>query len=297
MQNPTFVKIKNYVQSKRIHIAVVAGVLIIGTSVYGISKKDSLFITHVDNSKKLITLQGVIELDSDSDGLLDWEESLWGTDPKNADTNGDGVSDGDEIGARKSELGLNIDENAELNETERFSREFFATIVSLSQQGLLNEKSLANLSNTISDQIVVGDYPDAYTSGELTINPSFDATIAYTDDLATLFKKMERTTNIGIELLMTSELLSNKTARQNDLFKLSQKYKEFAKDAIEISVPKKMENMHLQLVNNLYNLGVSIERLSEVIDNPLVGLQGIAGYTKYSAEFVTITTKIRDSII
>src|SRR3989338_10627373 len=104
MQNQTFVKIKNYIQSKRIYIAVVVGALIIGTSANGISKKDSLFITHADNSKKLITLQGVIELDTDSDGLLDWEESLCGTDPKNADTNGDGVSDGDEISSRKSKL-------------------------------------------------------------------------------------------------------------------------------------------------------------------------------------------------
>jgi len=35
--------------------------------------------------------------DSDNDGLKDWEEVLWKTDPKNPDTDGDGTPDGEEI--------------------------------------------------------------------------------------------------------------------------------------------------------------------------------------------------------
>ena len=38
------------------------------------------------------------DADSDEDGLTDWEEIfLWGTDPNHADTDGDGIGDGDEI--------------------------------------------------------------------------------------------------------------------------------------------------------------------------------------------------------
>jgi len=35
--------------------------------------------------------------DSDNDGLLDWEEKLFGTDPQNPDSNGDGTLDGEEF--------------------------------------------------------------------------------------------------------------------------------------------------------------------------------------------------------
>jgi hypothetical protein len=35
--------------------------------------------------------------DSDSDGLNDWEEQLWGTDPESPDTDGDGTEDGREV--------------------------------------------------------------------------------------------------------------------------------------------------------------------------------------------------------
>ncbi len=35
--------------------------------------------------------------DTDKDGLKDWEEALWKTDPSNPDTDGDGSSDGEEV--------------------------------------------------------------------------------------------------------------------------------------------------------------------------------------------------------
>ncbi|NOY35390.1 MAG: hypothetical protein GXP44_00460 [bacterium] len=35
--------------------------------------------------------------DSDNDGLKDWEEVLWKTDPQNPDTDGDGTKDGEEV--------------------------------------------------------------------------------------------------------------------------------------------------------------------------------------------------------
>jgi len=37
------------------------------------------------------------ENDQDADGLLDWEEELWRTDPQNEDTDGDGTLDGVEV--------------------------------------------------------------------------------------------------------------------------------------------------------------------------------------------------------
>ena len=43
------------------------------------------------------TAQKTVTLDSDRDGLKDWEELLWKTDKTNADTDGDGTSHGEEL--------------------------------------------------------------------------------------------------------------------------------------------------------------------------------------------------------
>ncbi len=48
---------------------------------------------------RLETNTGVVFPDTDSDGLTDPEEHLYGTDRNNPDTDGDGVNDGDEVAA------------------------------------------------------------------------------------------------------------------------------------------------------------------------------------------------------
>lgn len=47
-------------------------------------------------NKNTITT-GEANKDSDGDGLMDWEEKIYGTDPQNPDTDGDGHLDGEEI--------------------------------------------------------------------------------------------------------------------------------------------------------------------------------------------------------
>ncbi|OGD66657.1 hypothetical protein A2Z61_00915, partial [Candidatus Campbellbacteria bacterium RIFCSPLOWO2_02_35_12] len=42
-------------------------------------------------------IKNIAEKDSDRDGLKDWEEALWGSDPHNPDTDGDRTPDGEEV--------------------------------------------------------------------------------------------------------------------------------------------------------------------------------------------------------
>lgn len=45
-----------------------------------------------------------LDRDDDADGLKNWQEALWRTDPKNPDTDGDGTNDGSEIRAGRNPL-------------------------------------------------------------------------------------------------------------------------------------------------------------------------------------------------
>ncbi len=48
-------------------------------------------------AKKNFSRQFDFRKDSDNDGLKDWEEALWKTDPQNQDSDGDGTPDGKEV--------------------------------------------------------------------------------------------------------------------------------------------------------------------------------------------------------
>lgn len=74
-------------------IAIIAGtILIVGGAIFVLkySDKDSLLSKTTKFSQEDLK-------DSDNDGLKDWEEELYHTNPRNPDTDGDGYLDGEEV--------------------------------------------------------------------------------------------------------------------------------------------------------------------------------------------------------
>ncbi len=78
----------------RILIASILGVVLLALVAY--TQRPNLQTPFTNNTPSITassTEKIVYDLDSDADGLKDWEETLWGTDPKNPDTDGDGIDD------------------------------------------------------------------------------------------------------------------------------------------------------------------------------------------------------------
>lgn len=84
--------------SRKISILVVAFVLVVGISIGGYLVLQSRF-SKANQLEELMLGLGDREItnDHDYDGLADWEEELYGTDPNNPDTDGDGYLDGEEV--------------------------------------------------------------------------------------------------------------------------------------------------------------------------------------------------------
>src|SRR3989344_1761050 len=57
-----------------------------------------------ETAMALETQKEALAKDSDNDGLKDWEEVLWKTDTHQADTDGDGTNDKDEVAASRNPL-------------------------------------------------------------------------------------------------------------------------------------------------------------------------------------------------
>ena len=73
-----------------ITIAVAFAVIVI-TGAWFLSKPGGASLANAESTEALLKSYAI--QDTDGDGLPDWEESLYGTDPKKADTDGDGIGD------------------------------------------------------------------------------------------------------------------------------------------------------------------------------------------------------------
>src|SRR3989344_1932573 len=123
------------------------------------------------------TLESFVNKDTDGDGILDWEENLWGTDPLKKDTNDDGTGDDVEVAKMKAAQGmsvngkinLDVESSETLTETDKFSRELFSTIATLSQAGEINQETVEKLSNSLVEQIKAPSVQKVFLMSDLKI--------------------------------------------------------------------------------------------------------------------------------
>jgi len=102
--------------------------------------------------------------DSDNDGLPDWQEELYGTDPNNPDTDGDGYSDSQEVELSRNPYPLPLGEKYNIT------------------QKILNEEAIQNVLLSYLSQGV--EYLEAYPEGidssimeemiERSVNENYD---------------------------------------------------------------------------------------------------------------------------
>ncbi|MCX6754124.1 MAG: hypothetical protein NTV03_03670 [Candidatus Nomurabacteria bacterium] len=143
---------KNYLPSKKFQAIILIIIVFIALffTVKGIvSLIKSKKLTSKEPAK--ITVGEVIQKDSNSNGIPDWEEYLWGLDP-----NKNGPENKEFIMAKKKTLaenngGLSGDPSQTITDNDLLSQEFFATIVSLQQTGSLNDESMSAITNAIGN--------------------------------------------------------------------------------------------------------------------------------------------------
>jgi len=290
---------KKYLPSKKfIYTAIVVlvvGLILLVTFNMFFSKKS--FFSSKNNTGKLETDMlyplNLVQKDSDGDGVPDWQESLWGTNPKNPATF-DGVSDLKYIENKKKELKINPDnpDDSNLTETEKFAREFFSTYVAMKTSGQADKDAINNFSNALGQKIVDPTVVDQYSESDLKIDNSNDGAgdpKKYYSEVKKLFDNY-RSTGMGDELnIVNTELTTDGKTSQDfssKLLNISQYYRDFSSKLIKISVPKDLSEDHLKFANFGNDLSVSVGNMAKISTDPIVGLSGISQYQNYSDEFI-----------
>lgn len=219
-------------------------------------------------------------IDRDSDGLLDWQESLYGSDSLNSDTDGDGTNDGDEIKdgrdprisgpndslVRMSDLintEFDVEDYTPGSLTDNLSVNFFGNYLKL--------KGENNLTQETGQQLIDQTINQVTTNTSLQNKYQISNLKSVTSDKETLTKYGNDFALIYLNYVNQLKII-NSTDDNQYLELVANKYQEFAKDLASMNVPSVALNVHVQIINKINNVGVLTSELKRYGEDPVKGL-------------------------
>lgn len=291
----------------KIVLSIIVAIFIVGLTIYKISPpKYATLSKNATPTPAQQIVTSITEKDSDSDGLKDWEESLWGTDPKNPDTDGDGTLDGEEVKLNRNPLipntapagqapndkidsvAANLENQktntatADLTATDRFAQDLFAKYMSLKQQGQpLDEQSKEALVNSVLNDTPVPVYKTFELKDIKTVNTGDKTVIKdYGNSIGvSIAKNSPKNSENELDILRTA-LVDDNPDELTKLDPIIDGYKGIIKDLLALPAPQSLASNHLSLLNSIGVIEQSIEAMKNGYKDPIGVLAIMNDYLK-----------------
>ena len=268
-------------------------VLLIGTA-YVSSGPSFLSAKSVGAESTHDLLVSYASKDTDSDGLPDWQEALYGTDPNNAHSVNASVTDGQAVAqglvAPKFRNATSTPADASSipgpdagpqTLTDQFGKELFGQYLKARGQGQPTSADVAafveqGVAQLKQNQVI----PDTFNQGQIKVSGTGpDALLSYAASAEAVFIK----TNIDSD--KTDLDYFSDAVNKGDTRALA-KVKQFAQgDAasarglMNISAPRELATSHLKLANALMRVSQSLTDMSLLSTDPLRAMLGMATYS------------------
>jgi hypothetical protein len=294
----------------RIGGALFVALLFIGAA-YAFSGP-SIFSGNTVNAESTAdVLKAYAAKDSDNDGLPDWEEALYGTDPKKAISNSFGILDGEAVqkglltpqtlknqlpkaDTSADNITLPGVDPAAGSVTEQFSQEFLQAYTAASSDGktlsasdtqALISKLLANIE-TRSAKIYASNYTQIslHTSTSVTV-------LQYADAVEQILRKDDLPKDASDPVAIMNALVVNQdeTARPK-LKTISTTYSQLTKDLLATPVPPTLVAQHLELIQ-------AFDTLSKVTGSVVVYEKDPVGVLSSLSAFQPAATKMQQGLV
>ena len=252
------------------------------------------------------TLGDIINKDTDGDGILDWEENLWGTSPTEKETT-PGTLDSvaiEELKAQKVERaeleeGFENPDTENLTQTERFSRELFSTISALSQNGPLDQATVDELGNALAEKINNPSVQKVFLLSDLKIiqDDGYQSIKNYDDTLNSIYQKypVERTVMDVLQDFVADEENVD-TAVLLELDPINVRVQGIIEDMTRMDVPQSLARLHLDVINGLQRLSENIDNIKFFDTDVIIALGAISQYETNTDFLVEVMTDLTDAI-
>lgn len=277
--------------------ALFAAALIIGAYVIA---RDTGSPSTVEASAESDLLEKLAARDADNDGLRDWEEALYGTNPQVADTRKLGMTDGEAVAkglivpispaaltsasSTPSTIDPSLPVPAEGTVTRALAESFvtkYFEAVDRSSNGSLSQAELRALSDSIlgelSDAIVPA--PDFRTRNTIKVSGSGpDALRTYAVTAEGVFRA-HRTSATDVDINYLKKLLEDGDQSAIPyLVSIAKGYQDTAAGLAAISVPNEMIEGHLALINSMARLSKIVTDFTRTESDPFATLLALRQY-------------------
>ncbi len=237
------------------------------------------------------------ELDTDGDGLKNWEEMLWGFDPNNPDTDGDGISDATEKQeaqntalTRQQEFAKLIDPTDDpnwesLSYTEQVSGLLLSNYLALKQSGqpLSKDDALAIVQSIPAYDPPEQTAPRVYSLSDVRASAQSDekALREYGNDVGALLSVPEGD-EVKNELIVLVSFMQtgDETTFLRDLKEVIAQYDYVLAGLLQISVPKNIVSAHLGIINALSLVRSTVNDFHSFTEDPLLALSVFTTYNE-----------------
>ncbi len=245
--------------------------------------------------------------DTDTDGLPDWQEALYGTDPNNPHSVNQAVTDGEAVaqGLVKPKFanatttpvdaasvpGTAVEDNTV---TGSFARTLFGQYL-LQHQGKnpTPEEIATFVEQGVADFNATHAIPNSFNQGQVRVSGTGpDALMAYAASAEAVFAKNAAKTDKNEVEYLSDAILKNDPVAVAQLSKIGASYSATAKAYIAISAPKELAAPHLALANALAHVGSDITDMANISKDPLRGYVGLANYGNDGPALLTALTAL-----
>ena len=276
-------KTSSKLPSKKFVIAVLVALAIVVISFF-VSQQPPVTKTPISkNDTEELKENDPATKDSDKDGLYDWEENLWGTDANDPDTDGDGISDGEEVAQNRNPLvsgpndllydnsGLILPGSTE-EEISEAKKEFYSMFLKEQGDEIREMTVLALMQNFDKEEFI---NRDEYTLNDLNLSSKNDDEFirSYGNTLGEIFARYANKQDYPYdEVAIFGEALETKNP--SGLAKLefvSLAYKNLTEDLFAIETPMSAAQNHLPLVNGYGMLSETVGAMRFFFEDPLRG--------------------------
>jgi len=244
-------------------------------------------------------IKNIVEKDSDSDGLKDWEEALWESDPRKSDTDGDGTPDGEEVALERnpSVAGPNdkLDNTPflqkkendnkypkkDLTATDLLAQNLFAEYLSLrGARENIDDTDKNTMIDFVIEKALDAEVNNQYEISDLNIIEDNSAMTLkkYGNDFISITQLYSRDLTQD-EIVVFERML--RTENQEDvayLKKSASAYDSVADKLKQIKIPNNLALIHLDIINNYSIISDALKNISLTLDDPIRGMNGFAFY-------------------